>query len=142
ATSAPSGPGAASGAGRTSRRADSARPSASLTRVNGRLPRAPARYAGPSGLARGAPQRARRGGCSPCAPAAGSRADRFLCRCGSGRGALGLAVGVFNPIRGRLVDTKGQRKTLTPLAFVHVCCLAILVVLAVGDAPPGTLVAP
>jgi MFS family permease len=56
-------------------------------------------------------------------------------------GALGLAVGVFNPIRGRLVDTKGQRKTLTPLAFVHVCCLAILVVLAVGDAPTWTLVA-
>jgi MFS family permease len=55
-------------------------------------------------------------------------------------GALGLAVGVFNPIRGRLVDTKGQRKTLTPLAFVHVCCLAILVVLAVGDAPTWTLV--
>jgi MFS family permease len=56
-------------------------------------------------------------------------------------GALGLAVGVFNPIRGRLVDTKGQRKTLTPLALVHVCCLAILVVLAVGDAPTWTLVA-
>jgi hypothetical protein len=56
-------------------------------------------------------------------------------------GALGLATGVFNPIRGRLVDTQGQRKTLTPLAFVHLCCLALLVALAVGDAPTWTLVA-
>jgi MFS family permease len=56
-------------------------------------------------------------------------------------GALGLAIGVFNPIRGRLVDTKGQRKTLTPLALVHVCCLALLVALAVGGAPTWTLVA-
>src|SRR4030095_6276826 len=40
------------------------------------------------------------------------------------------AIGVFTPIRGRLVDTKGQHKTLTPLAFVHVCCLPIPVALA------------
>ena len=29
-------------------------------------------------------------------------------------GALGLAVGVFNPIRGRLVDTKDQRRSSHP----------------------------
>lgn len=55
-------------------------------------------------------------------------------------GALGLATGVFNPIRGRLVDTKGHRKTLAPLALVHLCCLTALVALAVTDAPTWTLI--
>jgi MFS family permease len=54
--------------------------------------------------------------------------------------ALGLATGVFNPIRGRLVDTRGQRNVLAPLAFVHACCLGGLVALAVGDAPTWTLI--
>jgi MFS family permease len=54
--------------------------------------------------------------------------------------ALGVATGVFNPIRGRLVDAKGHRKTLTPLALIHLCSLAILVALAVGQAPTWTLV--
>jgi MFS family permease len=53
--------------------------------------------------------------------------------------ALGVSVGVFNPIRGRLVDSRGHRKTLAPLALVHVCALAILVALAVGDAPTWAL---
>lgn len=54
--------------------------------------------------------------------------------------ALGLATGVFNPVRGRLVDARGQRRTLAPLAMVHVCCLAALVALAVGHAPTWTLI--
>jgi MFS family permease len=54
--------------------------------------------------------------------------------------ALGVATGVFNPIRGRLVDAKGHRKTLAPLALIHVCSLAGLVALAVGQAPTWTLV--
>jgi MFS family permease len=53
--------------------------------------------------------------------------------------ALGVATGLFNPLRGRLVDTKGQRKTLTPLALIHLCALALLVALAVGDAPTWAL---
>ena len=54
--------------------------------------------------------------------------------------ALGIAVGVFNPIRGRLVDRKGHRRTLAPLALVHACALVALVALAVRDAPTWALV--
>jgi MFS family permease len=54
--------------------------------------------------------------------------------------ALGVAVGVFNPIRGRLVDRKGHRRTLAPLALVHACALVVLVALAVRDAPTWALV--
>ena len=54
--------------------------------------------------------------------------------------ALGVAVGVFNPIRGRLVDRKGHRRTLAPLALVHACALVALVALAVRDAPTWALV--
>jgi MFS family permease len=53
--------------------------------------------------------------------------------------ALGLAVGLFNPIRGRLVDRKGQRQ-LVPLALVHACCLGGLVALAVADAAAWMLI--
>jgi MFS family permease len=52
--------------------------------------------------------------------------------------ALGVATGLFNPLRGRLVDSRGQG-TLRPLALVHFCALAGLVWLAVADAPTWSL---
>jgi MFS family permease len=54
--------------------------------------------------------------------------------------ALGVATGVFSPIRGRLVDAMGQRKTLIPLALIRLCSLVLLVALAVGQAPTWSLI--
>jgi MFS family permease len=60
-------------------------------------------------------------------------------RAGAVVAALGLAVGVFNPVRGRLVDTGGHGR-LVPLGLAHACCLGALVALAVADAPIWMLI--
>jgi MFS family permease len=54
--------------------------------------------------------------------------------------ALGVASGVFSPIRGRLVDARGQRKTLIPLAGIHLGALVGFVALASAHAPTWSLI--
>jgi MFS family permease len=54
--------------------------------------------------------------------------------------ALLVAAGLSNPLRGRLVDVKGQGRTLVPLAFLHVSSLATLVVLSAEGAATWALV--
>jgi MFS family permease len=60
---------------------------------------------------------------------------------GAAAGALGAGVGVSSPFIGRLIDRRGQREVLVPLAFAHAASLCVVIAVAVANAPAWALVA-
>jgi MFS family permease len=54
--------------------------------------------------------------------------------------AFALGGGAGAPVSGRLIDRFGQRRVLVPLALVHAGGLALLVALALLDAPVAVLI--
>jgi MFS family permease len=53
--------------------------------------------------------------------------------------AFGIALGLTSPLIGRLIDRRGLRQVVVPLALLHAASMAGLVALGVSDAPVGVL---
>ncbi len=49
--------------------------------------------------------------------------------------AFGAALGLSSPLLGRLIDHRGLRQTVVPLALAHSAAMAALVVCGLADAP-------
>jgi MFS family permease len=49
--------------------------------------------------------------------------------------AFGAALGLTSPLLGRLIDHRGLRQTVVPLALAHAAAMAALVVCGLADAP-------
>ena len=60
---------------------------------------------------------------------------------GAGAGALAIGVGLSGPYISRLIDRRGQREVLAPLAVAHATGLALIVVVTLAHAPVGGVVA-
>jgi MFS family permease len=54
--------------------------------------------------------------------------------------AFGAAVGLSSPLIGRVIDRRGLRLVVVPLALLHAVAMAALVLLGIDDAPVGVLV--
>jgi MFS family permease len=54
---------------------------------------------------------------------------------GAAAGGLAIGVGVSGPYISRLIDRRGQREVLAPLAVLHAVGLALIVVVALSHAP-------
>jgi MFS family permease len=55
--------------------------------------------------------------------------------------AFGAALGLTSPLLGRLIDHRGLRQTVVPLALVHAAAMGALVACGLADAPVALLVA-
>jgi MFS family permease len=53
--------------------------------------------------------------------------------------AFGIALGLSSPVIGRLIDTRGLRRVVIPLALLHAAAMVALVVCGLADAPLGVL---
>jgi MFS family permease len=60
---------------------------------------------------------------------------------GAAAGAMAIGVGGSSPFIGRLIDRRGQREVLAPLAIAHAVALAIIVAVTLAHAPGGVIVA-
>lgn len=60
---------------------------------------------------------------------------------GAAAGALAIGVGASSPFIGRLIDRRGQREVLVPLAIAHAMALGVVIAVALAGAPAGALVA-
>jgi MFS family permease len=60
---------------------------------------------------------------------------------GASAGALAIGVGASSPFIGRLIDRRGQREVLAPLAALHAAGLALIVAVALAHAPVAVIVA-
>jgi MFS family permease len=60
---------------------------------------------------------------------------------GAGAGAMAIGVGASGPYISRLIDRRGQREVLAPLALMHAAGLALIVVVALEHAPVLVVVA-
>jgi len=49
--------------------------------------------------------------------------------------AFGAALGLTSPLLGRLIDHRGLRQTVVPLALAHAAAMAALVICGLADAP-------
>jgi MFS family permease len=54
---------------------------------------------------------------------------------GAAAGALAIGTGASGPYISRLIDRRGQRKILAPLAVMHAISLAVIVAVALAHAP-------
>jgi MFS family permease len=59
---------------------------------------------------------------------------------GASAGAMAIGVGASSPFIGRLIDRRGQREILAPLAIAHSVALGVIVAVALGHAPAGAIV--
>jgi MFS family permease len=59
---------------------------------------------------------------------------------GAAAGAMAIGVGVSSPFIGRLIDRRGQREVLAPLAIAHAIGLGVIVAVAIAKAPVGVII--
>jgi MFS family permease len=59
---------------------------------------------------------------------------------GASAGAMAIGVGASSPFIGRLIDRRGQREILAPLAIAHSVALGVIVAVALGHAPAAAIV--
>jgi MFS family permease len=60
---------------------------------------------------------------------------------GAAAGAMAIGVGGSSPFIGRLIDRRGQREVLAPLAIAHALGLGVIVAVALAKAPVAAIVA-
>jgi MFS family permease len=59
---------------------------------------------------------------------------------GASAGAMAIGVGGSSPFIGRLIDRRGQREILAPLAIAHALALGVIVAVTLGHAPAAAIV--
>jgi MFS family permease len=60
---------------------------------------------------------------------------------GAAAGAMAIGVGGSSPFISRLIDRRGQREVLAPLAIAHALGLGVIVAVALGHASVGVIIA-